>query len=650
METEKNKLTTETNYNNNSDSDSESDSSESGEISQSIATVGENHPASPSSSRKKEEDVVVLNLKEASDLLKGFEAREDSHRKLLEEGEKKLDVIKACALKSTEKINEKPFKQNLKQLRAYYREETKLHGIISSTIREEKLEKIEEALHSPTIMPIELKDAVSAQIGVLYSAWKKKLLTDKEFEMMVLIRIKQVPDALRWQEVNGILLDRRLMTDFGSLQTFASDLHESLEDNNEKFVVARQLFIKRVKGIDEEKNRKLDGKLDSLLQAYSRVPATPTAPLSMPGNSKTDKTMEQRLEEIKARPSACVLKPLFPEEIKVLEKIIGPSYLFSLEQGASLQSLVDAHQKKLQRISKKTLAPDEHLKPLLRLQNVVNEKAHEALNHIRQGTPGQVQHIKQAAFDEAKRINKEDDKAIAQTDSVVNFQQSGDPLKDFFSHYSQHLADKIKSVDENLKWHTGWKYRKQTPLWEEEKNKYIFMQKRAKELKKIALTTEKEKTILLFPDVSLVRHGMSEAVKNQFKQVEGKSSEELLQLKTEIGKNSLFHKNKDYQVIEQQHEKERCLSGDQWKPLSQALASYVDEQLNLSDNKPEITATSKLQSLSDALEAGTAKAEAEARDYRANTTSFFPLPIEKDKNSHTKKTSISKNKVACLIA
>ncbi|MES2141367.1 MAG: hypothetical protein V4471_00535 [Pseudomonadota bacterium] len=505
---------------------------------------------------KVKENKLTIDLEKISRFQTVYNERDATCERIIGKTKQISEQFAKDVLTAIERGGQKKLSKNIAELHKIFQEEEKFLG--KKYKREiNKFIKFEEALNSYSIIPVEPEHNVIYQIGVLHHAQVKKLITPREFRIAVSVRINQLPDAFRWSEKEEKIFD--MTSDFDGL---AYQLHDYLEDESEAYLVACQRFKKRVKGISHETEINEEATTSALEQLDVRK--TDENQLSIAGSSAESEALTEKKNTLFYR--------LFPEEIRTLSEIVNING--SLYLGQSMESLTSDYQKSVKQGKKKELTPSEHLKYALRAQDVVNETVSHTRDNVMNGLP--LAYTVEGMFPKLQRIEKDYQR---KTNEALPPGFNGTATEHFFSDYSLYLDTKLEVLHKDLKKHDKKRISEKIKLSESEIEKYKFIKTRAESLKKLVLSNEQEKKIIVGADVSVYEYGASFKVISEFeKQLEGRNKEELLQLRFKMEEEQ-FGK-KEYNRINQLHKAERCLSGDKWKPLPEVFTVYLDKKIN----------------------------------------------------------------------
>lgn len=508
-----------------------------------------------------------------------------------------------------ERGNKKKITENVKALDKVFREDEKIIGKRSKKARE-TLIKIEEALNSYSIIPVEPQHNAIYQIGVLYHARRRGVIDTREFHTAVSLRLEEIPHVFRWREEEGKILDFS-----ANFEELAHDIDDYLVDESEYYPRARQQFLKRVKGIREELDEK---KVELDLERLNDLEKLNALTLQTPLEEPTAAAVTEKLEEIAATKTR-YFYPLLPEEILTLSEIVPIKGSFSL--GYPIESLAGEYHKSAKQGRKKELRPEEHMKYALQAQRVVNEAISHSHDNLVNGIS--IGHHVEEIFPKIRRI-EEEYKERANERIPASF--SGTATEHLFSDYFKHLDTKITILESNLKSYTKKNKFEKASDCKKEIAKYTFIKTRAEKLSASVLQSKEE--IDLGADVSIFKYGASSSVITQFnQQLKEKNKDELLQLKDQLGNKAFVKQN--YQTLNKLHETERCLSDKKWKPLNESFTSYLDEKIDSLEGKKKETTIDEHQRLMSAIEADTSDTR-KMQESAVSYLSFYQPPGEEE--------------------
>ncbi len=546
-----------------------------------------------------------------------YKARDEACEALIEKTKSLNEKFSQNVLTAIERGNKKNFTKNIEVLDDILKQDEKIIGKRSKKTRK-TLIKIEEALNSYTIIPIEPEHSVIYQVGVLHHAKKKGVIDTQEFHTAVSVRFDQIPHAFRWREEKGKIID--ISANFEKL---AEHIDDYLEDESECYPKARQKFIKRVKGIREELDEKkveLDlEKLNALTLEKSPLEESTAA-----GTLKLEKI---------AATTTRHFYPLLPEEICTLSEIVPVNGSFSM--GYPLESLAEDYDKSAKQARKKELRPEENMKYALQAQRVVNEVVAQINDNVVNGIP--ISHTVKGMFPKIRCIEEEYTK---QTNEFMPANFSGTATEHLFSDYFKHLETKIKVLENNVKKYNKKSNHEKARDCAQVITKYMLIKTRAEKLRGVVLQGEEK--IVLGVDIAVYAYGASSVVIEQFSQeLKEKSQNELSLLKDQVCDKTFVTRN--YPALNKIHEAERCLSGEKWRPLNDALSSCLDEKINFLEGKKETT-IEEHQSLMSAIEADTGNAW-KMRESVLTPLDFYQLPPrevnEKKTKDHLKEGAVT---------
>lgn len=537
-----------------------------------------------------------------------YKARDEACEALIEKTKSLSERFSQNVLTAIERGNKKNFTKNFEALDNIFKQDEKIIGKRSKKARE-TLIKIEEALNSYNIIPVEPEHSVIYQIGVLHHAKRKGVIDTQEFHTAVSLRLDQIPHAFRWREEKGKILD--ISANFEGL---AAHIDDYLEDESECYPKARQQFIKRVKGIREELD---EAKVELDLEKLNALTLEKT-PLEEPTAAGTEKL------ENTAATTTRHFYPLLPEEIRTLSEIVPTKSSFSL--GYPIESLAEDYHKSAKQGRKKELRPEEHMKYALQTQRVVNEAVAQSHDNFVNGIS--IDHTVEGMFPKIRRIEEAYTK---QANELMPASFSGMATEHLFSDYFKYLETKITVLGNNLKKYNKKNNFEKSSDCEKEIAKYTLIKTRAEKLRASVLSKEE---IDLGADVAVYEYGASSSVIEQFsQQLKEKNKDELLLLKDQVGDKAFVRKQ--YQVLNKLHETERCLSGEKWKPLNEVLPSYLDEKINSLEGKKKETTIDGHQCLMSAIEADTC--DTRKTQESVNPLGFYqPLPRETEEQKEVK--------------
>ena len=572
-----------------------------------------------------ENKILTIDREKIVAFKKAYDIRQEACDRIIEKTKSTYEQYSKQMSMDIDRANQKNLSRNTAKLRKKLTEDGTLLGR-SYQKKINKHIKFEEALNSYSIIPIEPSHNVIYQIGVLYHAKNEKLLSAGEFLSLVSIRVEQLPDTFRWLKKEGKIID--LTSDFDALAYQINDYLEE-EGESELYAMACQRFKQRVMGIEHENLQKKQvcqalEKLDAL-DAIKNV----ETPLSLAGTSGKAEVLPGIMNSTKKITSH--FYPLLPVEVHELANLVDIKK--SLYLGLSMEELVSDYQKTRKQGEKKALTPSEDMKYAFQLRDDVNKKVHSIEDNFRNDLP--IRYAVEDLLNKTQRIGEEyKKKTNTHTPSEVN----GNAAEKFFSDYYATLDKKLVALKETLKKHRKKNASERIQVCETEIEKYSFIKSRTEKLKKLVL--EGERTII-FSDVSVYKYGASTQVLDKFEgHLEGKDRAALLELKLEMEAKPCL--KKEYSAIEELHNKERCLGGDKWKPLTQAFGSYLDRKIVLltTGNEPYATIDE------DAQLVASIEADARASSIVLNSMGFYQ-PSRK-KEAETSKTKEVINPVAML--